>query len=153
MVWSTTVQTKPVSQRRQRFRSSYELTMAQRKNRFFISFSWIMCFLVIILSITPAIQEANPKSGLAQAAMVTIYATYLVGSALISVPTPDNDYACNFTNEPGKSTTTMTALGVGFTFIALAYSASSVATRGSLGAGGEEGAPLMSSGGDDDDDK
>lgn len=112
-----------------------------------------MCFLVTIVSITPAVQEANPKSGLAQAAMVTIYATYLVGSALISVPTADDDYSCNFTNEPGKSTATMTALGVVFTFIALAYSASNVATRGSLGTSTtDEGAPLVSTSGDDDDD-
>ncbi|TPX34223.1 hypothetical protein SmJEL517_g03140 [Synchytrium microbalum] len=116
-------------------------------NQFYISLSWILCFLVTLLSITPAIQEANPKSGLAQAAMVTIYATYLVASALTSVPTPDGDYTCNFSNEPGKSTTTMTAFGVVFTFIALAYSASSVGTMGS----GDEEAPLI--GGDDDDAK
>ncbi|TPX35418.1 hypothetical protein SeLEV6574_g08184 [Synchytrium endobioticum] len=106
-------------------------------NQFFISLGWILCVLATPLSVAPAVQDALPKSGLGQAAMVTVYSTYLVASTLISVPTPPDDYTCNFTNKPGTSTATITALGVAFTFTALAYSASGAAIRGTMGAAEE----------------
>ncbi|KAJ1340248.1 hypothetical protein BSLG_005134 [Batrachochytrium salamandrivorans] len=51
-------------------------------NQFFISFNMILCVITSVLSATPRIQEATPKSGLAQASMITLYSTYLVASAL-----------------------------------------------------------------------
>lgn len=42
-------------------------------NKFFISFNMIICVAVSVLSITPRIQEAQPRSGLLQSAIVTLY--------------------------------------------------------------------------------
>jgi serine incorporator 1/3 len=55
-------------------------------NKFFISFNMILCVLVSILSILPAIQEAQPRSGLLQSAMVTLYTMYLTWSAVANNP-------------------------------------------------------------------
>lgn len=42
-------------------------------NKFFISFNMIICVAVSVLSITPRVQEAQPRSGLLQSAIVTLY--------------------------------------------------------------------------------
>ncbi len=79
------------------------------------------------LSIIPAVQEVNPKSGLAQSAMVAIYATYLVASAISSEPTSDPNVSsiCNPLEQQGKTETTTVFLGSLFTFLVLVYSTSS----------------------------
>lgn len=46
-------------------------------NQFFISFNLVLCFIVVIASCNHLVQEANPKSGMAQASMVAVYATCL----------------------------------------------------------------------------
>ncbi|EGF79388.1 hypothetical protein BATDEDRAFT_37095 [Batrachochytrium dendrobatidis JAM81] len=102
-------------------------------NQFFISFNLILCIITSVLSAMPQIQEATPKSGLAQASMVTIYATYLVASALVSMPASKDENGvlhCTppLTNLDNTQTTTL-VIGTLFTFLALAYSASRAATR------------------------
>lgn len=54
-------------------------------NKFFISFNLILCFLVSILSITPRVQESQPRSGLLQSSVVTLYTIYLTWSAVSNV--------------------------------------------------------------------
>ncbi|KAI8904778.1 serine incorporator/TMS membrane protein [Gorgonomyces haynaldii] len=99
-------------------------------NQFFISFNLVLCLIVSIAAISPPVQEANPKSGLAQAAMVAIYATYLVASAITSEPAgPNGDMHCNPLIETGKTQTTSIVMGSVFTFLALAYSTSSAAVQ------------------------
>ncbi|KAJ3291630.1 hypothetical protein HK104_005910 [Borealophlyctis nickersoniae] len=118
---------------------------ACKLNQFFISFNWVLCLGIACLSIAPVIQEANPKSGLAQAAMVTIYATYLIASAIMSEPVENDDNRCNPINEGSKTQTTTIVLGSLFTFIALAYSTSRAATQGSvLTSSDESSLPLIS---------
>ncbi|KAI8818912.1 serine incorporator/TMS membrane protein [Fimicolochytrium jonesii] len=116
-------------------------------NQFFISFNLILISLTSLLSITPAIQDANPKNGLAQASMVAIYATYLVASAIVSEPVDvEHDNVCNPTNGSEKTQTTTLVMGTVFTFIALAYSTTRAATRGeilSTSAGDESTLPLI----------
>jgi hypothetical protein len=107
-------------------------------NQFFISFNWILCFFVSLLSVLPQIQECNPKSGLAQAAMVSIYSTYLVASAISSEP--DSSNHCGPSNTGTE--TSAVALGYAFTFLALAYSTSSAASNSKVLAG--EDVPLLS---------
>lgn len=51
-------------------------------NKFFISFNLILCVILSILSIIPKIQEAQPRSGLLQASVVSLYTFYLTWSAL-----------------------------------------------------------------------
>ena len=111
-------------------------------NQFFISFNLVLCLIVTVTSVYPAIQEANPKSGLAQAAMVCIYATYLVASAITSEPAVEGNNHCNPISETGKTQTTSVLMGSVFTFLALAYSTSSAAVTSIHG---DDSVPLLSS--------
>ena len=118
---------------------------ACKLNQFFISFNLVLCLFVAALSVTPVIQEANPKSGLAQASMVVIYSTYLVASAVSNEPSMGDDGAdttCNPLNESDETQTTSIILGSIFTFLALAYSTSHAATQQNL-LSTDESVPLM----------
>lgn len=96
-------------------------------NRFFISFNLVLCIIITILCIHPAIQESNPRSGLAQSSMVAVYCTYLIMSAVGN----HTHAACNpLHNGTVSSTrTTTVVLGAVFTFVAIAYSTSRAATQ------------------------
>ena len=109
-------------------------------NQFFVSFNLVLVVLVSLLSIHPAVQEANPKTGLAQSAMVAIYATYLVASALSSEPVGENGSLCNPLLEQSQTQTTTVILGSLFTFLALSYSTSRAATTFSAS---DESQPLL----------
>uniref|UniRef100_UPI00358E1040 serine incorporator 1-like n=1 Tax=Myxine glutinosa TaxID=7769 RepID=UPI00358E1040 len=61
------------------------------ENKFFISFNLILCFLASIISILPKIQEAQPRSGLLQSSVITLYTMYITWSAMSSEP----DKECN----------------------------------------------------------
>ncbi|EXX52304.1 Tms1p [Rhizophagus irregularis DAOM 197198w] len=98
-------------------------------NQFFITFNLILCIIVIFLCITPVVQEANPRSGLSQASMVTIYCTYIILSAIANEP---DDNMCNpLTRSRGTRTTTI-VLGTILTFLAIAYSTSRAATQSKI---------------------
>ncbi|XP_058116251.1 serine incorporator 1 isoform X2 [Anopheles ziemanni] len=58
-------------------------------NKFFITINLILCIGVSILSITPRVQEAQPKSGLLQSSMVMLYTVYLTWSAVANNPDPE----------------------------------------------------------------
>lgn len=98
-------------------------------NRFFISFNLALCAVITILSVHPAVQESNPRSGLAQSGMVAAYCTYLIMSAVGN----HEHAACNplQRNNGAAERTHMTTvvLGAAFTFIAIAYSTSRAATQ------------------------
>lgn len=96
-------------------------------NRFFISFNLALCILITAMSIHPAIQEANPRSGLAQSSMLAAYCTYLVMSAVGN----HADGTCNPLHRDGAATTRTTTVIIGavFTFLAIAYSTSRAATQ------------------------
>ncbi|KAI8073154.1 serine incorporator/TMS membrane protein [Gongronella butleri] len=96
-------------------------------NQFFITFNLILCLLVTVLCVTPAVQEANNRSGLSQSSIVVIYCTYLVLSAVANEP---NDKECNPLRRSQGSQTTTVVLGAIFTFLAVAYSTSRAATQG-----------------------
>lgn len=96
-------------------------------NTFFITLNLILAIAATVLSIAPPVQEANPKSGLAQASMVTAYTTYLTASAVAN----HNDSShgtCNPLHTAGTKTTTV-IVGAAFTFLAIAYSTSRAATQ------------------------
>lgn len=96
-------------------------------NQFFITFNLILCLIVTGLSISPAVQNANPRSGLPQASMVIIYCTYVILSAVANEP---DDNQCNpLTRSRGTRTTTI-VIGALFTFLAISYSTSRAATQG-----------------------
>ncbi|KAJ9110445.1 hypothetical protein QFC19_001571 [Naganishia cerealis] len=96
-------------------------------NTFFITFNLVLSLLATLLSISPPIQEVNPKSGLAQASMVTAYCTYLTASAVAN-HNDEGHGVCNPIHRDGTKTTTV-LLGALFTFLAIAYSTSRAATQ------------------------
>ncbi|KAJ3130390.1 hypothetical protein HK098_002619 [Nowakowskiella sp. JEL0407] len=111
-------------------------------NQFFITFNLIICFVASAMSILPRIQEENPKSGLAQAAMVTVYSTYLIASAISSEPTTEEDSVCNPLDKAGSTERTTVIVGAMLTFLAIAYSTSRAATS-SMVSGSEERTGLL----------
>jgi len=109
-------------------------------NKVFISVNLFLCILITIISILPEVQYANPQSGIAQASMIVIYATYIVCSAISNEP--DDDLHCNPFNK--KTQVTSTILGVLFTFISIAYSTTRAAANGIfLGDDDEYNVPLL----------
>jgi hypothetical protein len=96
-------------------------------NTFFITFNLILSIAATLLSIAPPVQEANPKSGLAQASMVAAYCTYLTASAVAN-HNDDGHGECNPLHRSGTKKTTI-LLGALFTFLAIAYSTSRAATQ------------------------
>ena len=95
-------------------------------NQFFITFNLCLCLAITMASISPIVQEHNPRSGLTQSSIVTGYCTYLIFSALVNEPTN----VCHPDQSSGSKSTTA-VLGAIFTFIAILYSTSSAATRSS----------------------
>uniref|UniRef100_A0A8R1EKA9 Serine incorporator n=1 Tax=Caenorhabditis japonica TaxID=281687 RepID=A0A8R1EKA9_CAEJA len=54
--------------------------------KFFVLFNVLLCVGISVLSITPAVQERMPRSGLLQAVVISAYIIYLTWSALLSNP-------------------------------------------------------------------
>ncbi|XP_004430427.1 PREDICTED: serine incorporator 3 [Ceratotherium simum simum] len=61
------------------------------ENKFFISINLILCVVVSVISIHPKIQEHQPRSGLLQSSVITLYTMYLTWSAMCNEP----DRSCN----------------------------------------------------------
>ncbi|XP_031574137.1 probable serine incorporator [Actinia tenebrosa] len=55
-------------------------------NKFFISFNLILCVVISVISILPKVQEVQPRSGLLQASIISLYTGYLTVSALANEP-------------------------------------------------------------------
>lgn len=96
-------------------------------NQFFISFNLALCVVITLMSIHPTIQESNPRSGLAQAAMVAAYCTYLVISALSNHVHETKQ--CNPLRDGKKTQKVVLVMGGVFTFLAIAYSTTRAATQ------------------------
>ncbi|XP_017793609.1 PREDICTED: probable serine incorporator isoform X2 [Habropoda laboriosa] len=60
-------------------------------NKFFISFNLILCIIASIISTLPQIQEYQPRSGLLQSSVVSLYVVYLTWSGISNSP----DHECN----------------------------------------------------------
>lgn len=96
-------------------------------NTFFITFNLVLCIVITGLCISPAVQEANPRSGLAQSSMVAAYCTYLIASALMNRDNAECNPIIRGRGESAKKTTVV--IGACFTFLAIAYSTSRAATQ------------------------
>lgn len=55
-------------------------------NKFFISFNLILCVITSIISVLPTVQEHQPRSGLLQSSVVTLYVVYLTWSGISNSP-------------------------------------------------------------------
>ncbi|XP_029902970.1 serine incorporator 1 [Myripristis murdjan] len=61
------------------------------ENKAFISVNMLLCVAASVMSILPQIQESQPRSGLLQSSLVTLYTMYLTWSAMTNEP----DRKCN----------------------------------------------------------
>ena len=92
-----------------------------------------MLIAISVMSIHPTIQASNPRAGLAQAATVSIYCTYLTMSAVAMEP---DDHACNPLVRATGTRTASVVLGAVVTFLTCAYTTTRAATYGlAMGAG------------------
>jgi hypothetical protein len=64
-------------------------------NQAVITINLLLFLIISFISVHPAVQESNPKAGLAQAAMVAVYCTYLTMSAVSMKPDDTDDKHCN----------------------------------------------------------
>ncbi|KTF81886.1 hypothetical protein cypCar_00046737, partial [Cyprinus carpio] len=55
-------------------------------NKFFICFNMLLCVIASALSVLPRIQEYQPRSGLLQSSIMTLYTMYLTWSAMTNEP-------------------------------------------------------------------
>ncbi|KAL7843081.1 hypothetical protein AOLI_G00245930 [Acnodon oligacanthus] len=60
-------------------------------NKFFISFNMLLCIGVSVISILRKVQDSQPRSGLLQSSVITLYTMYLTWSAMTNEP----DRTCN----------------------------------------------------------
>lgn len=99
-------------------------------NKFLISFNLIMCFVISVISILPKIQEAQPKSGLLQASIISLYASYLTLSALSNQPTDQGEEICGSSLRTIENSETV-ALVVGLLVMFILVIYASIRTVGS----------------------
>ncbi|KAH8597244.1 membrane protein-like protein TMS1 [Bisporella sp. PMI_857] len=96
-------------------------------NQTAITLNLIFLLIISAVSVHPAVQEYNPKAGLAQSAMVAVYCTYLTMSAVSMEP---DDKHCNPLLRANGTRTTSIVLGAIGTMLAMAYTTTRAATQG-----------------------
>ncbi|OXV08657.1 hypothetical protein Egran_03577 [Elaphomyces granulatus] len=101
----------------------------------------VALLIISIVSVQPTVQEYNPRAGLAQAAVVTAYCTYLTMSAVSMEP---DDHNCNPLIRARGTRTATIVLGAIVTMATIAYTTTRAATQGiALGTkGGHSYSPL-----------
>lgn len=107
-------------------------------NQTAITVNLILWIAVSIISVNPTVQEYNSKAGLAQAAMVAVYCTYLTMSAVSMEP---DDKQCNPLIRAQGTRTTSVVIGAIVTMLTVAYTTTRAATQ-TLGLGGPHGIQL-----------
>ncbi|XP_067666995.1 serine incorporator 3-like [Haliotis asinina] len=55
-------------------------------HKFFLSFNLILCVFISILAVLPKIQDYQPRSGLLQSSVISLYTMYLTWSAMTNSP-------------------------------------------------------------------
>ncbi|KAN0071183.1 Serine incorporator/TMS membrane protein [Elaphomyces granulatus] len=110
-------------------------------NQVAISINLVALLIISIVSVQPTVQEYNSRAGLAQAAVVTAYCTYLTMSAVSMEP---DDHNCNPLIRARGTRTATIVLGAIVTMATIAYTTTRAATQGiALGTkGGHSYSPL-----------
>ena len=96
-------------------------------NQTAITLNFIFLIAVSAVSVHPAVQEYNPRAGLAQSAMVAVYCTYLTMSAVSMEP--DHNH-CNPLIRAQGTRTTSIVIGAIVTMLTVAYTTTRAATQG-----------------------
>jgi len=104
-------------------------------NQTAITLNLILLLVVSAVSVHPAVQEYNPKAGLAQSAIVAVYCTYLTMSAVSMEP---DDKHCNPLIRAQGARTTSIVIGAIVTMLTVAYTTTRAATQG-VALGGKGG--------------
>lgn len=107
-------------------------------NQAVITINLILFLAVSFISVNPTVQEHNSKAGLAQAAMVAVYCTYLTMSAVSMEP---DDKKCNPLLRGRGTRNTSKVIGAVVTMLTIAYTTTRAATQ-NLGLGGNGGIRL-----------
>ncbi|AEO66714.1 uncharacterized protein THITE_2115040 [Thermothielavioides terrestris NRRL 8126] len=118
-------------------------------NQAAITINLLLWIAISFISVHPTVQEHNPKAGLAQAAMVAVYCTYLTMSAVSMEPDDSEDGHCNPLVLGQGTRTTSIVVGAIVTMLTVAYTTTRAATQ-SLGLGGSSSGQIRLP--DDDDD-
>ncbi|KAG8526509.1 uncharacterized protein KY384_008709 [Bacidia gigantensis] len=98
-----------------------------KMNQAAITINLLVLLGISFISVHPTIQEYNPRAGLAQAAMVSIYCTYLTMSAVSMEP---DDHQCNPLIRARGTRTATIILGAIVTMLTIAYTTTRAATQG-----------------------
>ncbi|EEU34394.1 uncharacterized protein NECHADRAFT_50473 [Fusarium vanettenii 77-13-4] len=106
-------------------------------NQAVITINLLLWLGISVISVNPTVQEYNPKAGLAQAAMVAVYCTYLTMSAVSMEPNNE----CNPLIRGQGTRTTSIIIGAVVTLLTIAYTTTRAATQ-SLGLGNSNGIRL-----------
>lgn len=102
-------------------------------NQAVITINLVFWLIISVISVNPTIQDHNPKAGLAQAAMVAVYCTYLTMSAVSMEP---DDKQCNPLLRGRATRRTSVVLGAIVTMLTIAYTTTRAATQNfGLGSG------------------
>jgi hypothetical protein len=96
-------------------------------NQAAITINLILLLIVSFVSVHPAVQDFNPRAGLAQSAMVAVYCTYLTMSAVSMEP---DDKHCNPLIRANGTRTTTVIIGAIVTMLTVAYTTTRAATQG-----------------------
>ncbi|KAI9830950.1 MAG: hypothetical protein M1819_005333 [Sarea resinae] len=96
-------------------------------NQAAISVNLVLLLIISFISVHPAVQESNPRAGLAQSAMVAIYCTYLTMSAVSMEP---DDKHCNPLIRGRGTRTVSIVIGAIVTMLTIAYTTTRAATQG-----------------------
>ncbi|KAK4165197.1 serine incorporator/TMS membrane protein [Cladorrhinum sp. PSN259] len=107
-------------------------------NQAVITINLLLWIAISVISVHPTVQEFNPKAGLAQAAMVAVYCTYLTMSAVSMEPDDTENHVCNPLAAGQGTRTTTIVLGAIVTMLTVAYTTTRAATQ-SLGLGNNNG--------------
>ena len=101
-------------------------------NQAVITINLLLWLAISVISVNPTVQEYNSRAGLAQAAMVAAYCTYLTMSAVSTEP---DDKQCNPLLRGQGTRTTSVVIGAIVTMLTVAYTTTRAATQ-TLGLGG-----------------
>ncbi|XP_015782088.1 serine incorporator 3 isoform X2 [Tetranychus urticae] len=99
--------------------------------KFFISTNLIVCFILSALSILPDVQEAQPRSGLLQSSLITLYTMYLTWSAMNN--SADNCKPSIFQHGNDKTFDSMSLVGLGIWFACVLYSSIRTSSNSQVG--------------------
>ena len=105
-------------------------------NQAAITINLVLLLFASFVSVHPAVQDFNPRAGLAQSAMVAFYCTYLTMSAVSMEP---DDKKCNPLIRANGARTSTVIIGAIVTMLTVAYTTTRAATQGvALGGNGKK---------------